>query len=108
MNRKNVVIYAGDERTLELEARDYQNDVKNLAGLTVTFRAGRPGYDALIEKTCSVTSAPDGEFSVELVAGDTQELRGDYDYQCRAQAGDGSEQIVLTGRFRVLRVVENL
>lgn len=107
MNKINVDIYAGDERTLNLTARDYSNDIKNLSGLTLTFRVGKPGFDALFEKSCTVVSAAAGTFTVALVASDTAELSGDYVYQVRAASGS-SETTVLAGRFRVNPVVENV
>lgn len=106
MNKINVDIYAGDERTINLVARDYSNDIKDISGLTLTFRVGKPGLDALFEKACTVVSAAAGTFTVALVAADTAEMSGDYVYQVRAASGS-AETTVLSGRFRVIPVVEN-
>lgn len=107
MNKINVDIYAGDARTLNLAARDYSNDIKDISGLTLTFRVGPPGFDAVFEKACTIVSAAAGTFTVALVAADTAELAGDYTYQVRAASG-ATETTVLSGRFRVLPVVENV
>jgi hypothetical protein len=102
MNVLPVDIWAGEDRTLTLAARDSANAPVNLTNKTVTFRVARPLSDvAVFEKTGSTISASAGTFSVAIADSDTQNMSGDYRYTAYTTDGSGNIAVVCSGRFRV-------
>lgn len=102
MNVQNLDMIAGETRTFPLAARDPSNGVKNLSGLTVTWRIGRGPFDPnsdypLITKAGSVVSAAAGTFNVSLALADTVDLQGDFLHQ----ALTSDNVVVVQGRLRI-------
>ena len=109
-NIQNLDVYAYEDRTETLEARDSANDAADLTSKTVTWVVGRPPLfpsdgRAIFTKTGSVVSAPAGTFTVAIDAADTQYLDGDYEHMATTLDGSGLTAVVCRGRFRVRPVV---
>lgn len=101
MNVLPIDLWAGEDRTLTLAARDSANVPVNLSGKTITFRVARPlSSAAVFEKTGSIVSASAGTFSVAIADTDTQNMNGDYRYIAFTTSGSTIE-VVCTGTFRV-------
>ncbi len=76
-------IYAGENRTLTLYARDPSNNVQDLTGKAVFWRVGKPPRmpsqkGAILAKDGVVTAAPNGVFTVSVEPGDTYLLSGNF------------------------------
>lgn len=100
-NRMNFEIYAGDDRTLSLTARDYSRAIKNITDHTLAFRVARNrGDTAVIDTTGTIVSGAAGTFTVALASADTTDLDGDYEYDVVATSGT-TDTTVVTGRLRV-------
>ena len=101
-NIQNLDMSAGETRTFSLAARDPNNAVKGLSGLTVAWRIGRGPFDPnsdypLITKAGSVVSAAAGTFTVSLALTDTDDLQGDFLHQ----AVTSDNVVVVEGRLRI-------
>lgn len=101
-NVQNFDITAGETRTLTMYARDADNAVQSLSGLTVQWRVGAPPWDPssdspTLTKTTSIVSASAGSFTVALTYDDTYLLEGDFLHQAVTSSG----LVVVTGRLRV-------
>jgi hypothetical protein len=105
-NREHFEVWAGEDRTLTMHARDSANAPQNLSGLTLTCRVGRPPNvpwqdSAVFNPTTSVVSASAGTFSAVIDGGDTVGLHGEYMHQTTDQNG-----VVLTeGRLLIKRAI---
>ena len=105
-NVQHLDVYAGENRTATLYARDSDNAVVNLTSKTVQWVVGRRPRNidcdaAVITKTGTVTDASGGAFTVAILPGDTQYLEGDYQHQAETTDGSGLKAIVTVGRFGV-------
>lgn len=105
-NIQHLEVYAGEDATKTLAARDSANAPANLTGKTITWYVGRPPWrpdcsNAIITKTGSVVSAPDGTFAVAITPSDTQYLNGDYEHMAFTTDGSGNVAVVVQGRFRI-------
>jgi hypothetical protein len=101
-NVQNFDIVAGETRTLTMYARDPDNAVQSLSGLTVQWRVGQPPWDPAREtptltKTTTIVSAAAGSFTVALTYDDTYQLEGDFLHQAVTSSG----LVVVTGRLHV-------
>lgn len=101
-NVQNFDIAAGETRTLTMYARDADNAVQSLSGLTVQWRVGAPPWDPqsdspTLTKTGSIVSAAAGSFTVSLTYDDTYLLEGDFLHQAVTSSG----LVVVTGRLHV-------
>ena len=100
-NVQNFDIYAGDDRTLSMTARDYDRSVKDITAHTLAFKASRVAGDpAEITATGTIVSGTAGTFTVALASADTSSLDGDYEYDVVATSGS-TDTTVVTGRLRV-------
>lgn len=111
-NRQHIDVYAGENRTVTLEARDPSNVVTSLSGKTVSFRVGKSPRNLdsawpIFTKTGSIVSAPAGTFSVAIAPSDTKYMRGDYEHVAVTRDGSGNLQVVTAGRFRVRPSIED-
>lgn len=102
MNVQNLDMMAGETRTFTLYARDPDNAVQSLSGLTVSWRVGRAPWDPqsdspVFTKTGTVVSASAGSFTVALTNDDTIDLEGDYLHQ----AVTSSNVVVVSGRLHI-------
>ena len=91
-NIQNLAMAAGETRTFTLYARDPDNAVQSLSGLTVSWRVGAPPWDPVSEnpvftKTGTVVSAAAGSFTVALTNDDTIDLEGDLLHQAVTSSG---------------------
>ena len=109
-NTQQLEVYAGEDRTLTLYARDASNLPVNLTGKTITVYIGRKPTDpdrdqAILTKTGTIVSASAGSFSIAIAASDTANLTtGDWQYNAQTSSG-GSTAVVTRGRFRINPVV---
>ncbi len=76
-------IFAGENRTLTLYARDPSNNVQDLTGKSVFWRVGKPPRwpdqkSAIIVKDGVVTDAVNGVFTVSITPSDTWQLAGNF------------------------------
>ena len=107
-NVQHLDVYAGENRTATLYARDSDNAAVNLSGKTVQWVVGRRPRNldcdaAVITKSGTITDAAGGAFTVAIIPTDTQYLRGDYQHQAETLDGSGLKAIVTVGRFGVHR-----
>lgn len=101
-NVQNFDITSGETRTLTMYARDPDNAVQSLSGLTVQWRVGQPPWDPRREtptltKTTTIISAAAGSFSVSLIYDDTYQLEGDFLHQAVTSSG----LVVVSGRLHI-------
>ena len=106
-----LAVFAGENRTLSLQARDSSNNPSNLTGKTITWNVSFPPYspdwrDAVITKTGTVTSASGGLYTVAILPTDTQCLmEGNYLHQAFTTDSGGSISVVTEGVFRIQRSI---
>ena len=105
-NQQPLEVYQGTNVTITLTARDANNAVQNLTGLTLGFVAGRRPSDPenrspIFTKTGTTISATAGTFSVAITPTDTQDMAGDYQYQAESTDSSGNIVVVCFGRFTV-------
>lgn len=101
-NVQNFDMAAGEARTFTMYARDADNAVKSLSGLTVQWRVGRAPWDPqsatpTFTKTASIVSAAAGSFTVTLEYDDTYQLAGDFLHMAVTSSG----LVVVTGRLHI-------
>lgn len=106
MNVQHLDVFAGEDRTPTLSARDSANVAADLTGKTVAWYVGRSPWfpdcsNAIFSKTGTTVSASDGTFTVPVVPADTQYLDGDYEHMAKTTDGSGLVAVVCQGRFRV-------
>ncbi len=111
MNRQHLDVYAGENRTPTLYARDPSNNVASLSGKTISWRVGRSPRDLdsswpIFTKSGTIVSAPAGSFTVPITPADTQYLSGDYQHQAVTTDSEGNQQVVVAGTFRVRPRIE--
>ena len=98
---KHFEIYAGEDRTLSLVARDANVDILNLTGATLAFRMTKtPGDSATVSASGSITSASVGTFTVALTDSQTDVDAGDYTYHVLATIS-GTDTLCSLGKIRV-------
>lgn len=105
-NVQHFDVFASENRTLTLYARDSGNEVVNLSGKTIQWVVGRRPRniectDAVITKSGTITDAAAGAFTVPVTPTDTQYLLGDYLHQAETTDGSGLKAVVTVGRFGV-------
>lgn len=110
-NRQHLTVFAGENRTPTLYARDSDNAAVNLTGSTITWNVGRSPRNLdsdwpLVTKTGSIVSASGGSFSVAIEPSDTLYLQGDYEHMALITDADGNVTIGTEGKFRVHRTIE--
>ena len=101
-NVQNFDIVAGESRTLTMYARDSDNAVQSLSGLTVQWRVGKAPWDPMsdvpvLTKTATIISAPAGSFSISLIYDDSYDIQGDFLHQAVTSSG----LVVVSGRLHV-------
>lgn len=111
MNVEHVDLYAGENRTLTLHARDSSNVPVSLASKTITFRVGRrPSWpwirDAVFSKTGTATVTASGTYTVPILPADTDCMSGEYVHQTTTEDGSGNIAVVSTGRFKIRKFIE--
>ncbi len=111
MNVEHVDLYAGEDRTLTLHARDSSNAAVSLASKTITFRVGRrPAFPwmsgAVFTKTGTATVTASGTYTVPILPADTDGLHGEYVHQTTTEDGSGVIAVVSTGRFKIRKFIE--
>jgi hypothetical protein len=98
MNVQHLQVYAGEDRTLTLYARDPSNNPKEITSRLVNWRVGRSPFRlssraAIFEKYGTITDADSGVFAVQVARTDTECLRpGDYEHM--AVLDDGALSFV--------------
>ncbi|MBS0219142.1 MAG: hypothetical protein JSR91_00220 [Proteobacteria bacterium] len=105
-NMQDIEVFAGENRTLALAARDASNLPVDLTGSTVAWYVGRgPRWPCnvhpLITKTATLTTPASGLFSVAVDPSDTQYAQGDFAHEAHMTDADGNVTMVCMGRFRV-------
>lgn len=83
MNVQNLDIFAGEDRTLTLYARDEYNNPLDLTNWAIDWRVGKPPFrpwqkGATFETVGVVTDALKGQFTVNVGPGDTYRWGGNY------------------------------
>jgi uncharacterized protein (DUF2345 family) len=105
-NLQHLEVFAGENRTPTLYARDPSNVAVSLSGKTITWNVGRSPRNRdsswpIFSKTGTIVSAPAGTFTVAITPDDTQYMAGDYEHMALTTDGSGNVAVVTTGRFRV-------
>lgn len=107
MNLQHLEVFAGEDRTPTLYARDPSNVALSLTGKTIAWYVARPPWhpdrrNAIITKAGTTVSASAGTFTVPILAADTQYLEGDYEHMAVSTVtATGLLAVVCKGRFRV-------
>lgn len=107
MNVQHLEVFAAEDRTSTLYARDASNAAVSLTGKTVSWSVGRSPRNLdstwpIFTKAGTVTDAANGVFTVPVTPSDTRYLRGDYEHQAETTVtASGLKAIVTIGRFRV-------
>lgn len=110
-NVQPIDIYAGENRTQVLYARDYLNVPVNLTGMTITWMVGRPPNNpgtltAVFTLPGTIVNAAAGSFSVPIGPGETENLiAGNYLHQGETLDASGNIAVVVTGRFRLRALI---
>lgn len=109
-NLQNLEVFAGENRTLSLAARNASNAPVNLTGGTVVWYVGRgPRWPyspyPLITKTATLTTPASGLFTVALVPGDTECMAGEYTHEAHATIG-GNTTVVCRGSLVIRATME--
>lgn len=106
-NVQHLDVYAFEDRTPTLYARDPSNNAVSLTGKTIAWYVGRSPWhpdwsNAIFSKVGSIVSAPAGTFSVPITPTDTQFLNGDYEHMAvTTVVATGLVAVVCAGRFRI-------
>lgn len=107
-NTEHFELYEGAPRNLTMHARDSTNVPRDLTGLTLTCRVGRPPNvpwqdSAVFCPAAAVSDASSGTFIVAILTGATAGLHGEYMHQTTDQNG-----VVLTeGRLKIRRTIDS-
>jgi hypothetical protein len=110
VNVQHLDVFAGEDRTPTLYARDPSNNAVSLASKTIAWYVGRSPWNpdcsnAIFSKAGVVVSAPAGTFTVDIDPADTLYLSGDYEHMGKTTDGSGNVAVVVQGRFRVRSVL---
>ena len=98
---KHFEIYAGEDRTLSLVARDANGDILSLTGATLAFRMSKNAGDgATVSASGSIVSASGGTYTVALTDSQTDDLEGDYYFSVLASIS-GTDTMCSEGVIRV-------
>jgi hypothetical protein len=114
MQVQHIDVYAGENRTQTLYARDSSNLPVDLTGLTISWSCARPpnnptNLQAIFTYAGAVVSASAGSYSIPIAPGDTSGLTpGDYFHQAQTTDGSGNVAIVTVGRFRIRPLIGSL
>ncbi len=114
MNIQHIDIYAGENRTVTLYARDSNNVPVDLTGLTLSWSVARPpnmpsNLQAIFTYAGTVVDADLGSFTVPIAPADTSDLTpGDYFHQAKATSSAGVVQIVTVGRLKLRPLIGSL
>lgn len=106
MNIQHIEVFAGEDRTVPLAARDSNNLPVDLTSKTVTWYVGRSPWrpdfgNAIFSKTGTAIAPTAGTFSVPIAAADTLHMSGDYEHMAKTTDAAGLVAVVCQGRFRV-------
>lgn len=109
-NLQNLEMFAGENRTFALAARDANNAPVNLTGGTVTWYVGRgPRWPysphPLITKTATLTTPASGLFTVSLAPSDTECAAGEYTHEAHLTLG-GNTTVVCRGSLVIRATME--
>ncbi len=107
MNIQHLEVSAGEDRTLTVYARDASNNPADLTNKSIALYVGQgpwhPDRTApLITYVGTATDAPNGVFTVPVLASDTRYRGGDYRYVARTTTSGGNVKTVSQGRFRIV------
>ncbi len=102
MNVQNFNITAGEVCTLTMYARDRDNAVQSLSGVSVQWRVGKAPWDPMsdvpvLTKTATIVSAAAGSFTVSLTYDDSYNISGDFQHQAVTSTG----LVVVSGKLHV-------
>lgn len=106
----NFVMYAGDDKTLQVRVTDPDGEAVNLTAAAIKWQCARSlGKASVIFKSTSsgitLTDPADGQFEVTLEDGDTEDLAGTYQHEAQVTFSDGTISTVLSGTMKVIPVV---
>lgn len=107
MNIQHLDLFAGEDRTPTLSARDSANAPASLTGKTIAWYVGRGPLwpdctTAIFTKTGTIVGAAAGTFTVAVEPEDTQYMSGDYEHMAvTTVTASGLVAVVTQGRFRV-------
>jgi hypothetical protein len=102
VNVQNFNITAGEVCTLTMYARDRDNAVQSLSGVSVQWRLGKAPWDPMsdvpvLTKTTTIVSAAAGSFTVSLTYDDSYNIAGDFQHQAVTSTG----LVVVSGKLHV-------
>lgn len=102
----NPTVFAGEDVTLTLYARNRSNAALSLTGSAITWRVGRGPLNldsptAVFSKSGNVTDSENGVFTVSLGISDTQYMEGDYTHEAWVTNASAQVSVVAQGRLRI-------
>ena len=114
MQVQHIDVYAGEDRTQTLYARDSSNLPVNLTGKTITWQLAKPpnnpaNMQSILTYTGTVVNASAGSYTIPIAASATSGFTpGDYLHQAQTTDGSGNVAIVTVGRFRLRPIIGSL
>jgi hypothetical protein len=99
-------VFAGVKRTISYTAKNSAGTVVDLTGASIAWKiARRFGEGDILSKSVgsgiAVDNAASGTFTVTLTADDTNELWGNYVFECIVTDSGGSQHMVARGDIEV-------
>ena len=114
MNVQHIDVFAGENRTQTLYARDSSNLPVDLTAKTISWSCAAPpnnpaNLQPVFTYVGTIVSAAAGSFTIPIAPGDTSGLTpGDYYHQAQTTDGSGNVAIVTVGRFRIRPLIGSL
>lgn len=101
----NATVFAGEDVTLSMQARDRSNAPLSLSGGTISWRVGRgpvtlDSWTPAFTASGTVVSAAAGTFTVPLAFTTTRYLEGDFQHQAWFTNASAQSSVVAQGRLR--------
>lgn len=106
-DNQNVGVYAGDSFELIIDVTE-DGSAKDLSGASVEWAlAERPGTAELLDQSdsgvdASITDAGNGEVTVTVDAGTTDDLVGTLNHELRVTDSSGRKSVVTRGTVTIL------
>ena len=107
--RSNFAMVAGDTKGLVISVTDAAGSPVNITGATIAWHAAKSfRKTAIITKAVgsgvAITDGPNGVFTVQLDAADTEDLVGDFLHEAQIIVG-GEISTVIQGTMKINRAV---
>lgn len=103
---QDIEIWSGESKTIDPSplTEEDTDEIVDLAGATLRWViVNRVNDEVLVTKELgdgiTVRDEQNGEWEINLVSADTEDLEGSYYHEARVVDGDGNESVVSVGEF---------